>query len=131
MSQSTKQPPSKRAQKAAKKEQKMKEAPPKREERAEFSRLEPLRTVVVAELPGQLVRNKKVGEYVEGLKEEWEKGSVCVVGVDTHIPKAISVVEALKGWLGVYDERATKVVCSCELAQDQDGSGVMILRVSQ
>jgi hypothetical protein len=34
----------------------------------------------------------------------WEKGKVEIIGFGKSIPKAISVAEAIKHKLGVYDE---------------------------
>ena len=67
---------SKRAQKAAKKEEKMKAAA-KKEERREFTALDPLKTLSEEEInqfKGIFVSNKKVKEYGEVCKREWETG---------------------------------------------------------
>jgi len=49
----------------------------------------------------------------------WEKGKVEIVGFGKFIPKAISVAEAIKHKLGVYDEKEAKIPQKTSIYKDK------------
>lgn len=61
----------------------------------------------------------------------WQKGKVEIVGFGKSIPKAISVAEAIKHKLGVYDEKEVKVPQKTSIYKDKQSQPIIEIVLSK